>query len=83
MKESWEHFDFKLDFVFKPGWILSVRSFARFCELSDWLSSHKRQLRLLREASSTNSEEQMDAAVQVIFADVQIVLSLLEPTFFL
>lgn len=72
VKESWEPFDPKLDFVYKPGWILSVRSFARFCELSDWLSSHKRELKLLREASSTNSEEQMDAAVQVFIADVQI-----------
>lgn len=67
MKESWEPSDFKNWTLFSTGWILSVRSFPRFCELSDWLSSHKRQLRLLREASNTNSEEQMDAAVQVIF----------------
>lgn len=40
--------------------------FSRFCELSDWLSSQKRQLRLLKEATRTSShQEHIDAAVQV------------------
>ncbi|XP_067337447.1 nesprin-1 isoform X16 [Channa argus] len=37
----------------------------RFCELSDWLSSQRRQMRLLRETGGNSShQEQVDAAVQ-------------------
>lgn len=40
--------------------------FCRFCELSDWLSSQRRQVRLLRETAIDSShQEQLDAAVQV------------------
>ncbi|CAM9192469.1 unnamed protein product, partial [Lampetra planeri] len=39
----------------------------RFCELSDWLSSQRRQLRLLRETTRDSSlQEQEDAAVQAL-----------------
>ncbi|GLD49390.1 nesprin-1-like protein [Lates japonicus] len=39
----------------------------RFCELSDWLSSQRRQVRLLREtARSSSHQEQVDAAVQAL-----------------
>ena len=40
----------------------------RFCELSDWLSSQRRQVRLLRETArdgSSTHQEQVDAALQV------------------
>ena len=40
--------------------------FSRFCELSDWLSSQRRQVRLLRETAKNSShQEQVDTAVQV------------------
>ncbi|XP_074471050.1 nesprin-1-like isoform X3 [Sebastes fasciatus] len=39
----------------------------RFCELSDWLSSQRRQVRLLRETARNSShQEQVDAAVQAL-----------------
>ncbi|XP_027140369.1 nesprin-1 isoform X4 [Larimichthys crocea] len=39
----------------------------RFCELSDWLSSQRRQVRLLRETARNSShQEQVDAAVQTL-----------------
>nr|XP_029132983.1 nesprin-1-like [Labrus bergylta] len=39
----------------------------RFCELSDWVSSQKRQVRLLKETSRNSShKEQVDAAVQAL-----------------
>ncbi|XP_028460432.1 nesprin-1-like [Perca flavescens] len=39
----------------------------RFCELSDWLSSQKRQVRLLRETARNSShQEQVDVAVQAL-----------------
>ncbi|XP_076011028.1 nesprin-1-like [Genypterus blacodes] len=39
----------------------------RFCELSDWLSSQKRQVRLLRETARNSShQEQVDAAIQAL-----------------
>lgn len=38
----------------------------RFCELSDWLSSQRRQLRLLKETARNSShQEQVTAAVEV------------------
>ena len=49
--------------------------FSRFCELSDWLSSQRRQALLLKEmAMNSRHREQVDAAVQVskhvVFAPV-------------
>ncbi|KAK1888949.1 Nesprin-1 [Dissostichus eleginoides] len=39
----------------------------RFCEISDWLSSQRRQVRLLRETARHSShQEQVDAAVQTL-----------------
>uniref|UniRef100_A0AAZ1XTL6 Calponin-homology (CH) domain-containing protein n=1 Tax=Oreochromis aureus TaxID=47969 RepID=A0AAZ1XTL6_OREAU len=39
----------------------------RFCELSDWLSSQKRQMRLLRETAITSShQEQLDALREAV-----------------
>ncbi|XP_040920912.1 nesprin-1-like [Toxotes jaculatrix] len=39
----------------------------RFCELSDWLSSQRRQVRLLRETARNSSrKEQVNAAVQAL-----------------
>ncbi|XP_047184808.1 nesprin-1-like [Scophthalmus maximus] len=39
----------------------------RFCELSDWLSSQRRQVRLLRDTARNSShQEQVDAAVQAL-----------------
>nr|XP_019953051.1 PREDICTED: nesprin-1-like [Paralichthys olivaceus] len=39
----------------------------RFCELSDWLSSQRRQVRLLREmARNSSHQEEVDAAVQAL-----------------
>lgn len=45
-----------------------VHFYFRFCELSDWLSSQKRQMRLLRGTAITSRhQEQLDAAVQVSY----------------
>ncbi|XP_023266580.1 nesprin-1-like [Seriola lalandi dorsalis] len=39
----------------------------RFCELSDWVSSQRRQVRLLRETARNSShQEQVNAAVQAL-----------------
>ncbi|CAB1447009.1 unnamed protein product [Pleuronectes platessa] len=39
----------------------------RFCELSDWLSSQRRQVRLLREmARDSSNQEEVDVAVQAL-----------------
>lgn len=57
-----------LNCIFLPALCVSNKTVpaSRFCELSDWLSSQKRQLRLLKEATKNSShQEHIDAAVQV------------------
>lgn len=54
------------DFLITLRGFNGIVPLSRFCELSDWLSSQRRQVRLLREATGNSShQEQVDAAVQV------------------
>lgn len=55
----------KFDFPTTLKRLKVVVRFSRFCELSEWLSSQKRQVRLLGEAARNSSHEEQVNAVQV------------------